>query len=326
MRYPALLKLFIGLVAGGACAFIYWIHTPTYAIVELGRSLRDKDLATFYSRIDLDRIYDSSIDAMTAHELASKGAPSAFETMQANVSGGVTKLIKSQVINQLKRDIELKFITGKIELPAAPEPTSLIKEFFLELKSVTFGSVVRSDDGAFVNVDLELGKINGHYPLTLKMANENQWRISGFEGLATTLSRYSADRMAKVLEHNREAQRHCSELAPFFGQVRIEDINFALQKQIHLEFLFHNKHTSALKQLAGTLSVTDSKGGVITEPFQKDELQIKPGEKKVFLIPKELGLFGTLSEDRKFVLNFQCEAIHFMDGTSQLVVKRYEDL
>ncbi|RYZ57659.1 MAG: hypothetical protein EOP07_09295, partial [Proteobacteria bacterium] len=100
ITFKNVMKIFvvIALLVGGG--YYYWINSPTFAVMELEKSIKDKDLATFYSRLDLNKIYDSSIDAIAINEKPQLESP--WEILQSNIGSGVTKVLKSQVMNSVK--------------------------------------------------------------------------------------------------------------------------------------------------------------------------------------------------------------------------------
>jgi hypothetical protein len=319
--------VFALLVAGG---YYYWINSPTFAIVELEASIRDKDLATFYSRLDLNKIYDSSIDAIAINEKPEQESP--WEILQSNIGSGVTKVLKSQVMNSVKHEIELQFRRDRTQaLPLPLEksaPVSTMREFFNDGESLVFGKLVRSGEMALVNVDVRLKRMAKSYPLTLKLEKDGQWKVSGFEGLASTLTLYEKDKIIRVNEHNLKVQADLKERLVFFGQIRQEESLLGLGQQIHFEFLFHNLSAAKLTDVAGTLNVSDSKGvKVLSEAFSRENLDIVKGQKKVFLINKDSGLFGSKAPVVEGLhLQFDFARVKFDDGQVFQLVKDYNEL
>ncbi len=321
--------LLLALMSGGA--YSYWINSPSFAVRELERAIQEKDLASLYSRLDLDRIYDSSIDALTVIK-SEKSAESPWETVQSNIGAGFTKVLKSQVMNSLKHEIELVLRNNdrdQAQSSASPvTPSRPIKEFFGDIQSLSFGKVVRSGEKALVNVDLRLIRMEKSYPLTLTLEKSGDWKVTGFEGLSSTLSLFVKDQEKKIDAHNLKVQSDLMTLLPLVGGVRREEGMMGLGQQIHFEFLFQNKSESRLKEIDGTLMVLNLQKEVVAmEPFSRVELNMAPKEKKAFLLTKDLGIFGNkaLSADGE-TLQFKFERALFEDGKVYRLVKAYREL
>lgn len=330
IRLRTLMKILfaLALLIGGA--YFYWINSPTFAVMELEKSIKEKDLATFYSRLDLNKIYDSSIDAIAINEKPQQESP--WEILQSNIGSGVTKVLKSQVMNSVKHEIELQFRRDRIQAVIHAEgeaaPVSTIKEFFFDVESLSFGKLVRSGDAALVNVDVKLKRMAKNYPVTLKLEKEGGWKVSGFEGLASTLTLYEKDKIIRVNEHNLKVQADLKERLVFFGQIRQEENLLGLGQQIHFEFLFHNRSDIKLTDVAGTLFVTDAKGEkILSEAFVRNSVDVVKGQKKVFLINKDIGIFGAKAPVAEALhLQFDFESVRFDDGHVFRMVKTYEEL
>lgn len=330
ITFKNVMKIFvvIALLVGGG--YYYWINSPTFAVMELEKSIKDKDLATFYSRLDLNKIYDSSIDAIAINEKPQLESP--WEILQSNIGSGVTKVLKSQVMNSVKHEIELQFRRDRSQAVIHSEgettAVSTIKEFFFDVESLEFGKLARAGELALVNVEVKLKKMAKSYPVTLKLEKDGQWRVSGFEGLASTLTLYEKDKIIRVNEHNLKVQADLKEVLVFFGQIRQEENLLGLGQQIHFEFLFHNRSDMKLTDVAGTLFVTDAKGEkILSEAFVRNSLDIVKGQKKVFLINKDLGIFGAKAPTAEELhLHFDFENVRFDDGHVYRMVKKYEEL
>jgi len=319
--------LVLAFIAAGL--YSYWLQSPTYAILEVEKSIKDRDLATFYSRLDLNRIYDSSLDAGAVLEA---GSESPWDALQANVGAGFSKVLKSQVMNAVKHDIELQFrrdVNAPLERKApSAAPISLLREFFEDSRSLVFGKLVRSGDIALVNVDVSLKKMGKSYPLTLKLEKLGDWKVSGFEGLASSLSLYDKDRLIRVNEHNLAVEKELHALVPFFGQIREEAKLFDLGQELKFEFLFQNKGDSPLDSMEGVLMVQNAKAEtVLRENFSRSDLKLNVNEKKVFLLSKDIGVLGDkVSFADGLTLRFQMERVHFEDGKILQIVKSYSEL
>lgn len=328
-RRKGLLKAFLALALVSTGIFYYWLQSPTYAVLELEKSIKDRDLATFYSRLDLNRIYDSSLDAGAALETAGE---SPWETFQANMGTGVTKLLKSQVMNAVKHDIELQFRRDPnvpVEARASTAASiSLLREFFEDSRSLIFGKLARSEEMALVNVDVQLKKMGKSYPLTLKLEKLGDWKVTGFEGLASSLSLYEKDRVIRINEHNLSVEKEFRSLVPFFGQIREEAKLLDLGQDLKFEILFHNKGTSPLEQIEGVLILQNAKAEtVLKEIFSRSDLKLGVNEKKVFLLSKDIGVLGDkVSFADGLTLQFQVDNIRFEDGKTLVMVKSYEQL
>ena len=309
----------------------YWIHSPTYAVLELEQSIKDRDLATFYSRIDLNRIYDSSLDAGAVLET---GNDSSWDAIQANIGAGVNKVLKSQVMNSVKHDIELQFrrdVNASLETKSPTPvlfPISIMREFFEDSRGLVFGKLARLGDIALVNVDVSLKKMAKSYPLTLKLEKVGEWKVTGFEGLASSLSLYEKDRVSRVNDHNAKVEREFKNLVPFFGQIREEPKLFEIGQELKFEFLFQNKGTSPLDRIQGVLTIHNIKGEtVLKEAFSRADLHLNRNEKKVFLLSKDIGVLGNkVSFADGLTLHFEGEMLRFADGKILQIVKDYGEL
>jgi len=331
--------LLLAAILGGAS--YYWINSPSFAVMQLEQAIKEKDLATFYSRLDLNRIYDSSIDALTVIK-TEKTPESPWENVQNNIGAGLTKVLKSQVMNAVKHEIELGFRKDRSKPALAsasasassssssssPSQPSPLQDFFGEVNGLTFARPVRSGEIALVNVEVHLEKMGKTYPVTLRLEQLGDWKVTGFEGLSSALDLYTNDQAQRVDEHNRHANQEMAERVPFFGQVRQEENILGLGKQIHFEFLIQNKGLSMLQQIDGTLVVLNSKNDeLLKEPFHKSDLNLGVQEKKVFLVAKDIGIFTSkaVSADT-LTLQFRYDRVRFKDGREIVKVKTYKDL
>ena len=97
--------LVLALLSLGLLAWLYY-RSPAFALRELEKAIREKDLAVFYKRVDLEGLYRSSIDALATKNLAdTKDKPGFLDTAGAQLGAGLEKISAATAIDLLKQSV-----------------------------------------------------------------------------------------------------------------------------------------------------------------------------------------------------------------------------
>lgn len=153
--------------------FGYWTNTPAYAAGEIQQAVQKKDLQLFKERVDMEKVYSSTIDDILS-ELKADGQPE--HKMAATVIRG----LKKDLIRELIRRTELKFQAKEV-----PDSSLMDKP----LKSITayIGSAalsmtdvldVEEKDGlAFANIKLYDKKLDQDFLWRVQLEKDpnNKW-------------------------------------------------------------------------------------------------------------------------------------------------------
>ncbi len=314
----------------GALLFWYWRQSPGYAIKSFESSLRQRDLALLYSRIDLSALRASAIDALATKALTeAKEAPGFVEKLSSQIVSGAEKLSSSQSIDLIKYELELEFRRDRTK-PSALEPLLEKQSFRLfahDIRDIEFHDWVESGKDVLLNTTIHLLKMNEKYPLTLRFqkTEDKVWQLSGFEGLASLLSRYDRDRKAKVALHNDHLQKSLEESLKFFGESRLESADAGLSSVLSLDILFQNKFKKLVKSIEGVITDTQSPH-VIQEPYSNPAADIGADQKKVFLVKKSQFLSPSNPKVQGLSLKFQYTAVEFSDGERLKAVTDFDEI
>jgi hypothetical protein len=326
-------SVFLGLATMIAfCALIYWLwqRSPGRAIDEVRMALQTKDLALLYSRIDLHALRSSAIDALSTHELsASAEAPGFVEKLGSQVKSGTDKITSSKSLDLLKREIELELRRDR----SKPEPLDerlekhSLRLLLHDIKTIDFHNWTEADGDVLLNMTIHLLKMNTSYPLTsrFRKSDEGVWRLSGFEGLASLLARYEADRLTRVKAHNAGLQGRLEQSLPFFGETRLESADAGLSSTLFLDILFHNKSQKDVSRIEGL--ITDSfDTHRIQEAFLNHDAVIRRLEKKVFLLSKPQFLSPADPQIQGLRLKFQYSMVEYSDGEILKIAKDFDEI
>ncbi|MES2744691.1 MAG: DUF2939 domain-containing protein [Bdellovibrionota bacterium] len=313
-----------------ALLFWYWRQSPGYAIKSFESALRQRDLALLYSRIDLSALRASAIDALATKALTEAAeAPGFVEKLSSQIVSGAQKLTSSQSIDLIKYELELEFRRDR-KKPTLLEPLLEKQSFRLfahDIRDIEFNDWVESGSDVLLNTTIHLLKMNASYPLTLRFqrAEDKVWRLSGFEGLASLLSRYESDRDAKVKLHNEHFQGSLEDKLKFFGESRLESADAGLSSVLSLDILFQNMFPKGVKSIEGVISDTQSPH-LIQESYSNPQLDIEPNQKKVFLIRKSQFLSPSNPKVQGLSLKFQYTAVEFSDGEILKAVTDFDEI
>lgn len=327
-RLPKLVLILVLLGAGIALWFLY--RSPAYALWELNKALSEKNLAVFYKRVDLEGLYRSSIDALATKKLADAKEQADFlDNAGLQLGAGLDKISAGWNLDLVKHELELELLRDRRKIePLRPNlEKTLFRRFWHDARAVEFSSWVYVEDGALVQTKIDLLAMQKSYALPLRMKRNaaGDWQLSSFEGLSSLLSVYEKDRDQKLKDSNAKLEGMLRENLPFFGETRRESSSVGLGSALNLDLLFENKFAEAVTFIKGEIQ-SPADDPKLKVSFESGPLEIKPKEKKVFLVKKEQYLSPVDTKLDGLSLSFRYEEVHLESGKILKVASDFDDI
>lgn len=314
------LGLIFVIAALGWGAYFYWTRSPSFAVRDLERSVRERDLAAFYTRVDLDRTLDSLIDAAATRSI-SRTPGDDWENIRERFRAEFSKLLKSQAMIQFRRDIERRFAGDDQLAPdvdAAMGNLAPIRRFLLRADLWSLGSLSTSGRNARINLLLHIPLVNKAYPLLLLLEkNEGgMWKVVGIEGIATVVDLFEKDAAAYVEASNRASQQEMTRILPMVpGEIRRHS-KWLVNKELYLPLRFRNDSGFPVRSIEGRLSLAKADGTIlISYPFRLRNTDLAPGAEKTYSITAPIKVFDKQANEAfatdDLRMNFVFERVSF---------------
>ena len=104
------------LLLAGGFGYIYWINTPQYSLIQIQKSVHEKDRLLFDKYVDTDGIIEELVDDLSnffIEEMDTEESSESSSLIQKNFAVGLVSLFKPVIENQLKKVL---MISGRMKL------------------------------------------------------------------------------------------------------------------------------------------------------------------------------------------------------------------
>lgn len=331
-RTSALIAIASALIAG---ALLYWQGTASYALRDLERSVRERDLATFYTRVDLNRVVDSLIDAAATRGV-SHAPGDEWKNFQERFRAEFSKLLKSQAVVQIKRDIEKSFSAAAP--PSADNVDSAlgqladIRRFLLRVDHWTLGSPSTSGAEARSNLIVHIPRLDKRYPLVLVLRKDEGdiWKAVALEGVATVMDLFDKDKAAYVAASNQATRDEMARILPMSPVEIRKDEGWFWRKDFYFSLRFRNESDFPVRSFRGRILVQDGLGKILTSyPFAVPETDLLPRTEKTFAITPSVKVFDEKAKAafaaKDLKVNFSYEEISFRGRSALRMISSLEE-
>lgn len=312
-------------------ALYYGMQTPTFALFRLTRAAQSRDLATFYSYVDLGAVIDSIEDAESARRNRQE-AKSEWQALAGTVGNNLNKILKPKQRELLQREIEGKF--RKSQLPDAADavygqllPT---RNFFREVHSFDIGAVARRGDEALANLEVLVPKLKKSYALILVLRHDGEWKVSGLEGLASTLDEYAIDRETHVKQYNEQVAGKLMQALSCSVTIQKNEQLLGLQKTMTWQLVCQNTLPETVQAFKAHIELLAADGKVLKEfPVQRAGLDWKSNTQQTWSQQEDIGLFdrsgGHAFSDPNLRYGLIPEELQFSTGAFLRPAQNYEE-
>ncbi|WP_141733246.1 DUF2939 domain-containing protein [Oligoflexus tunisiensis] len=323
--------LIVVLGLGLIVAFVYVLQTPEYALYRISRAAARRDLATFYSYVNLPAVIRSIEDAENSRRIR-ESARSGWEALASTIESNVGQVLKPQQLHLVQREIEARFRDTRLPDPADAILGNLLatRDFFREATVFEIGSVARRGAGALANLEVHVPRLNRTYNLLLVLGKDERWQIMGLEGLATTLDEYARDQQHYLSRYNEQVLEKLAQFLECRASLQYEEKLLGLRQSLILDVTCRNLFPETITAIQGQVTVTAADGGLIKEwPLSMKAISWKSGEPlrmKRTVIPDFWEDTENVFTDPKIRVGFSAQELRFETGQTLRPVTRYEDI